>query len=197
MNIVVSGPGGVGKGTIVGALLDQHPEIWLSRSWTTRARRPGEPEDAYVFTDRDTFDAHIDSGGFLEWIDFLDYRQGTPVPDPPEGCDVLFEIDVEGARAVAGEDPDALLVFIDSPSRAEQRARLVKRGDSSERIASRMRKGDEERVIAEELGMHRIVNRVVDDAVAELEALIEHARVPDPTRTTANVADSANPSEDR
>ena len=197
MNIVVSGPGGVGKGTIVGALLDRHPEIWLSRSWTTRARRPGESEDAYVFTDRETFDAHIEAGGFLEWVDFLDYRQGTPVPDPPEGCDVLFEIDVEGARAVAAEDPDALLVFIDSPTRAEQRARLVKRGDSSERIAARMQKGDEERVTADELGMHRIVNWVVDDAVADLEALIEQSRVPDQARTAANVADSANPTEDR
>jgi len=197
LNIVVSGPGGVGKGTIVGALLDRHPEIWLSRSWTTRARRPDESEDAYVFTDRDTFDAHIEAGRFLEWVDFLDYRQGTPVPDPPEGRDVLFEIDVEGARAVAAVDPGALLVFIDSPTRAEQRARLVKRGDSSERIAARMRKGDEERVTAEELGMHRIVNWVVDDAVADLEALIEQARVPGQTHTAANVADSANPSEDR
>lgn len=177
MNIVVSGPGGVGKGTVVGALLEQHPDIWLSRSWTTRARRPGEPDDAYVFTDPETFDAHIEAGGFLEWVDFLDYRQGTPIPDAPEGHDVLFEIDVEGARAVVAVDPHALLVFIDSPTRADQRARLVKRGDNPERIAARMQKGDEERLAAVELGMHHIVNWVVDDAVAELEALIEQARV--------------------
>lgn len=194
---MVSGPGGVGKGTIVGALLDRHPGIWLSRSWTTRARRPGEAEDAYVFTDRVSFDAHIDAGGFLEWVDFLDYRQGTPVPDAPAGDDVLFEIDVEGARAVSAVDPEALLVFIDSPTPEDQRTRLVKRGDAPERVEARMRKGEEERRVAVDLDMHHIVNRVVDDAVAELERLIRTHRVPGAPPSTANVANSANPSEDR
>lgn len=193
----MSGPGGVGKGTIVGALLDRRPGIWLSRSWTTRARRPDESEDAYVFTDRASFDAHIASGGFLEWVDFLDYRQGTPMPDAPDGCDVLFEIDVEGARAVSAVDPQALLVFIDSPTPEDQRARLVARGDAPERIEARMRKGQEERRVAGELGMHHIVNRVVADAVDELEALIERHRVPGRTGSAANVTGSANLSEDR
>ncbi|MGK2928279.1 MAG: guanylate kinase [Acidimicrobiales bacterium] len=194
---MVSGPGGVGKGTIVGALLDRHPQIWLSRSWTTRARRPGESEDAYVFTDRASFDAHIDAGGFLEWVDFLDYRQGTPVPDAPAGHDVLFEIDVEGARAVSAVDPEALLVFVDSPTPEDQRARLVERGDAPERVEARMRKGEEERRVAVGLDMHHIVNRVVDDAVAELERLIRTHRVPGAPASTANVVSSANPSEDR
>lgn len=176
MNIVVSGPGGVGKGTIVGALLARRSDIWLSRSWTTRPRRPGESADAYVFAARERFDAHIAAGGFLEWVDFLDYRQGTPMPAPPPGHDVLFEIDVAGARAVQSLDPHALLVFVDTPTPADQRARLVYRGDSEERVAARMRKGEEERLAARELGMHYVVNRVVDDAVDELEALIDQAR---------------------
>lgn len=176
MNIVVSGPGGVGKGTLVDALLALEPTIWLSRSWTTRDRRPGEAADAYVFTDRASFDAHIDAGGFLEWVDFLDYRQGTPLPDPPLGYDVLFEIDVAGAAAVREIDPDALLVFVDTPHPEAQRERLHVRGDSPERIEARMRKGDEERAAARKLGMVNLVNDELDDAVHELRALIRRAR---------------------
>ncbi len=175
-NLVVSGPGGVGKGTIVEALLALDPSITLSRSWTTRDQRPGESPEAYVFTDRSTFDANIESGGFLEWVEFLDYRQGTPKPEARDEGVMLFEIDVEGARAIAEWDPKALLVFVDTPDRAEQRLRLVQRGDSDETIAKRMLKGDQERKAAQTLGMNRIINDVLEDAVEDLRQLIESAR---------------------
>ena len=156
--------------------MERDPNLWLSRSWTTRARRPGESADAYRFVDRETFEANIDAGGFLEWVAFLDYLQGTPLPDPPPGADVVFEIEVNGARAIHEQFPDAVLVFVDAPSDAELAARLRGRGESPERIEQRLTKAAEERVAAEALGMQRVVNDDVDRAVEEVEAIIAAAR---------------------
>jgi guanylate kinase len=174
--VVLSGPGGVGKGALVERLLARDPLIWLSRSWTTRARRRGEAPDAYVFVDRDAFETRIRAGGFLEWAPFLDYLQGTPIPDPPAGSDVLLEIDVEGARQVRERHPDALLLFVDAPSPADQRARLEKRGDPPDRIEQRLALAAAERDRARALGATFVVNDDLDRAVEEIGSLIAAAR---------------------
>ena len=80
MIIVVSGPGGAGKGTVVAAWRARNPRLWVNQSWTTRERRPGESPDAYVFATPEQFQERIDSGGFLEWVDFLDYARAVRCP---------------------------------------------------------------------------------------------------------------------
>ncbi len=177
MIIVISGPGGVGKGTRVAALVARDDRLWLSRSWTTRAPRVGETPDAHTFVTREQFEARVDAGGFLEWAPFLDYLQGTPTPDPPPDRDVVLEIDVQGARQVRERHPDALLLFIDAPSRDEQRRRLERRGDPPEKVAKRLEIADAEAVAAQELGMRVVVNDDLARAVAEVEEAIREARI--------------------
>ncbi len=176
MVIVVSGPGGVGKGTVVTRLLDADPRLWLSRSWTTRNPRPGEPTTAYEFVDRDRFEQHIGDGGFLEWADFLGNLYGTPVPDPPAGRDVVLEIEVQGARQVLEALPEALFVFIDAPSRAVQAERLRGRGEQEDRLLERLCEADRELAAAADLGAVQLVNDSLDEAVDELARLISEAR---------------------
>jgi guanylate kinase len=175
--IVIAGPGGVGKGTIVAELMARDPRLWLSRSWTTRARRPGESPDAYHFVDAERFAAHAEADGFLEWAPFLDYFQGSPVPDPPPGRDVVFEIDVQGAANVSRLYPDALVVFVDAPDRATQEARLRGRGDSEDRIRQRLAKAEEEVRAATGLpGVVHLVNDELERTIAQLQQLISDHR---------------------
>lgn len=174
--VVISGPGGVGKGTIVSALLEGDDRLWLSRSWTTRDPRPGERPDAYRFVTPAEFQSHVDHGGFLEWVDFLEYRQGSPLPEPPAGSDVLFEVDVEGAARIRELHPPALLVFVDAPDRRVQEERLRGRGDSEERIAQRLAKSAEEVARSRDLPFVRVTNDDLARAVDEITALIDEAR---------------------
>ena len=176
MNIVIAGPGGAGKGTLVGRLMERDPNLWLSRSWTTRAQRPGEADDAYVFATPEEFQAHVDAGGFVEWVEFLDYRQGTPVADPPDGTDVIYEIDVHGAASILEHDPDALFVFVTTPTPEIQEQRLRLRGDAPEIVAKRLAKAAEEHDLALSLRAHVVVNDDLLQALHEIEALIAEAR---------------------
>lgn len=175
--VIVSGPGGVGKGTIVSSLVSRDPGLWLSRSWTTRSRRDGESSDAYVFTDRAEFEAHIARGGFLEWTDFLGNYYGTPLPDPPPGRDVVLEIELQGAKQVRERNPEAMLIFVLPPSREEQRLRLTGRGDAPEKVLERLRKAEDEEPEGRELADHVVVNDDLERTIAEMAAIIERARL--------------------
>ena len=178
MILVVSGPGGVGKGTLVTRLCDEVPGLWLSRSWTTRARRPGEPADAYTFVDRDRFEAHARAGGFLEWAELPATSElyGTPWPDAPPGADVVLEIDVQGAAQVLERHPEAVVVLVVAPSPEEQEARMRGRGDDEAHIAGRLALGRREEDEGRRLAAHVVVNDDVDRAVAELAGILRAHR---------------------
>lgn len=157
-------------------MVEGDPSLWLSRSWTTRDRRPGEPDDAYVFVDEATFLAERDRGGFLEWARFLDHYYGTPTPSAPPGRDVVLEIDVQGARQVRAREPSALVFCIVPPSLEVLEARLRGRGDPEEHVRRRLEVGRREIVEGSALADHVVVNDDLDRAVAEVRALIEAAR---------------------
>ncbi|MEY2741188.1 MAG: guanylate kinase [Ilumatobacteraceae bacterium] len=176
LTVVVSGPGGVGKSTIVERLVAADPVLWLSRSWTTRARRDGEPADAYHFVSRAEFERHIEAGGFLEWTDFLGNYYGTPIPAPPAGRDIVLEIEVDGARQVKAIDPSAILIFVLPPSREEQRARLRGRGDADQKVEQRVRKAEEEEPVGRALADHVLVNDDLDATIARMAAIVVAAR---------------------
>ena len=182
MLIVIAGPSGVGKGSIVRALLDREPGLWFSVSMNTRRQRPGEVDGVdYWFVDRAEFERIRDEGGFLEWFEVYDDLKGTPRAPIDEhldaGQDVLLELDVQGARAVKAAYPDALLVFVKPPSREEQRDRLFARDPEADPDALERRLDEAE---AEERAASDFDAVVVNDdlsrAVDEVAAILRGRR---------------------
>ncbi len=178
MIIVVSGPGGVGKGTIVGRLVARDPRLWLSRSWTTRERRPSEPSDAYVFSSSEEFESRITAGGFVEWTEFLGNYYGTPVPEEHDvaGRDLVLEIELNGAQQVKKHFPDSVLIFLLPPTREEQERRLRGRGDPNDKVHARLRKAEAEEPLGRTLADHVLVNDDLDRTVDEMLTVIEGER---------------------
>ena len=174
--IIVSGPGGVGKGTIVDALVNRDQALSLSRSWTTREKRPGERDDAYVFTSRDRFEQHRDNGGFLEWTEFLGNYYGTPIPDLMSEQDIDLNLEDDGAQQVKVRHPDSVLIFVLPPSREEQRRRLIGRGDPDHKVQERLRKAEEEEPVGLALADFSIVNDDLERTVDELMEIIAALR---------------------
>ncbi|MGY6502290.1 MAG: guanylate kinase [Acidimicrobiales bacterium] len=173
---MIAGPGGVGKGTLVRELIARDPALWLSRSWTTRARRPGEAEDAYHFVSRQEFERRIAEGGFFEWAEFHGNLMGTPTPEVGDDRDLVLEIDVQGAAQALEQDPSTVVLFVVAPSPDEQAARLRGRGDDEDHVRRRLEASADERAAAEALGATIVVNDDLESTVAEVEALIADAR---------------------
>lgn len=176
--IVIAGPGGVGKSTIVAGLRRRVP-VHFSVSATTRPARPGEVNGFhYRFVSREQFEHLIERGDLLEWAVFNDHYYGTPrdavAAALQEGRDVLLEIEVQGARQIRSVMPDALMIFVAPPSLEDLRGRLEARADTSPTdIAAKLRIAEEELAAAPELFDHVVVNDSVDRAVDEIVALLE------------------------
>ncbi|BAN02363.1 guanylate kinase [Ilumatobacter coccineus YM16-304] len=176
MIVVVSGPGGVGKGTIVDALVERDDRLFLSRSWTTREQRPSESDDAYVFVTSEEFEQRIEAGGFLEWTEFLGNYYGSPIPEPGDDRDLVLEIEVDGAQQVKRIHPDALLIFVLPPSREEQERRLRGRGDLDHKVLARLKKAEEEEPIGRQLADHAVVNDDLEATINQMLEIIDAAR---------------------
>jgi guanylate kinase len=179
--LVIAGPSGAGKGTIVARLKEREPDLGWSVSWTTRAPRPGEVDGVdYHFATREAFERLRDADGFLEWFDVYGDLKGTPEAPVREqlaaGRDILLEVDVNGALAVRRKYPEALLVFVRAPSREEQRSRLERRGaDTPEQIERRLAAAAEEEQQAVHFD-HVVENDDADRAAAEVAAILAGRR---------------------
>jgi guanylate kinase len=177
---VITGPSGVGKGTLIRGLLERVPELGLSISATTRAPRPGETQGVdYHFLSPDEFDRRVAGGEFVEHATYSGRRYGTLRSELEgrlgRGEPVVLEIEVQGARQVRQTMPEALQVFIAPPNRDALRARLVGRGtDDAEQVEQRMRTAEEELEAQPEFA-RVVVNDRLEDATAELEAIVRGA----------------------
>jgi guanylate kinase len=187
---VITGPSGVGKGTLISRLREAVPGLDLSVSATTRAPRAGErPGVHYHFMDTTEFDRHVAAADFLEHADYASHRYGTlrseVEPRLARGESVVLEIELQGARQVRAAMPDAVQVFIAPPSPQALRERLEGRGtDGEEEIERRLAVAEQELAARDEFG-HVIVNDDVDSAAAELTALVRAALDGDPPNDAA------------
>jgi guanylate kinase len=177
---VITGPSGVGKGTLIRGLLDRVPGLELSVSATTRGPRPGERDGVdYHFMSDPEFDQHLAAGDFVEHASYSGNRYGTLRSELDRrlqaGVPVVLEIEVQGARQVREALPDAVAVFIAPPSVEALRARLIGRGtDDADQIARRLRTAEEELEAQPEFA-HVVVNDRLEDGTQELERIVRQA----------------------
>ena len=176
---VVSGPSGVGKGTLVAKVRGDRPSLGLTVSATTRPPRPGEADGvSYYFMDDAEFSRRVSQGEFLEWANVHGHRYGTLLSEVrrnlSEGRSLILEIDVQGGLNVRRIHPDAVLVFIEPPSMDELERRLRGRGTEDEAsIECRLENARREMEMASSYDV-RIVNDDLDVAVGDFLAMLDH-----------------------
>jgi guanylate kinase len=186
---VITGPSGVGKGTLIRTLLGRVPELELSVSATTRRPRLGETHGLdYHFLDDREFDRRVDAGEFVEHATYSGRRYGTLRSDLEQrlarGAPVVLEIEVQGARQIAETMPEAVRIFIAPPSEEALRNRLVGRGtDSPDDVEKRLDTAREE-LRAQGEFPHVVYNDRLEDAVVALEEVVRSALASDATKPT-------------
>ena len=174
---VITGPSGVGKGTLIRSMFDRIPELELSVSATTRAPRPGERDGvAYYFLTPEQFDARVAAGEFVEWAEYSGNRYGTLRSELEQrletGIPVVLEIELQGARQVRQEMPEAVQVFIAPPSGEALEERLIGRGtDTQEQVQRRLETAGAELAARPEFP-HVVVNDRLEDAVDALVKIV-------------------------
>jgi guanylate kinase len=177
---VITGPSGVGKGTLIRTLLERVPELELSVSATTRKPRLGETQGLdYHFLDEEEFDRRVAGGEFVEHAGYSGRRYGTLRSDLEQrlarGAPVVLEIEVQGARQVAETMPEAVRIFVAPPTEEALRTRLIGRGtDSTVDVERRLATAAEELKARREF-QHVVVNDRLEDAVVALEELVRAA----------------------
>ena len=180
---IVSGPSGVGKSTVLKALLEKRSNVYFSVSATTRTPRPGETDGVhYHFLDVDTFRQWIARDEFLEYAEYVGNFYGTPKKFVDEamdqGRDVILDIEIQGAIQVCSKRPDTVRIFIAPPSWTELERRLTDRGtDSPEKIQKRLLRAKVEFQTAHTYD-YFVINDTVEEAVEELNAIMtaEHCK---------------------